>query len=84
MTKVNLLVNILRNNDADFAKDFDSWYEEFKIGEVFKQARVEVALTHRKPCTRYKILDLTKLCTYFGKRVKSRTYGYSTHFKDKK
>jgi ribosome-binding protein aMBF1 (putative translation factor) len=32
-------------NDADFAKDFDSGYEEFKIGEMLKQARIQVGLT---------------------------------------
>ncbi|MBU4060166.1 helix-turn-helix domain-containing protein, partial [bacterium] len=34
-----------KNDDADFAKDFDSGYEEFKIGEMLKQARVDVGLT---------------------------------------
>ncbi|MGE4457289.1 MAG: helix-turn-helix domain-containing protein [Arcobacteraceae bacterium] len=32
-------------NDADFAKGFDSGYEEFKIGEMLKHARIQVGLT---------------------------------------
>jgi hypothetical protein len=28
-----------------FAKDFDKGYQEFKIGEILKQARIEAGLT---------------------------------------
>jgi len=31
--------------DKEFAKDFDSGYQEFKIGEMLKQARIEAGLT---------------------------------------
>lgn len=45
MSDLNNYIKKRKNNDADFAKDFDSGYEEFKIGEMLKQARVEVGLT---------------------------------------
>jgi hypothetical protein len=49
LTKVNFYINIqkIKKDDAKFTKDFDSGYEEFKIGEMLKQARVEVGLTKR-------------------------------------
>ena len=31
--------------DKNFAQGFDSGYEEFKIGEVLKQARIEAGIT---------------------------------------
>ena len=31
--------------DIDFSKDFDVGYEEFKIGEMLKNARTEVGFT---------------------------------------
>ena len=31
--------------DKEFAKDFDEGYQEFKIGEILKQARIEAGLT---------------------------------------
>ncbi|MDD5372348.1 MAG: helix-turn-helix transcriptional regulator [Sulfurimonas sp.] len=34
-----------KKDDIDFAKNFDIGYEEFKIGEMLKQARVEVGFT---------------------------------------
>jgi HTH-type transcriptional regulator/antitoxin HipB len=34
-----------KKDDVDFARDFNSGYEELKIGEMLKQARVEVGLT---------------------------------------
>ncbi|OHE11321.1 MAG: transcriptional regulator [Sulfurimonas sp. RIFOXYC2_FULL_36_7] len=34
--------------DNEFAKDFDIGYKEFKIGEMLKQARVEVGLTQEE------------------------------------
>lgn len=37
-----------KKDDVTFAKDFDSGYEEFKIGEMLKQARVEVGLTQEE------------------------------------
>lgn len=37
-----------KKDDVDFAKNFESEYEEFKIGEMLKQARVEVGLTQEE------------------------------------
>jgi DNA-binding XRE family transcriptional regulator len=31
--------------DKEFTKDFDKGYQEFKIGEMLKQARIEAGLT---------------------------------------
>ena len=45
MSDLNNYIKKRKANDADFAKDFDSGYEEFKIGEMLKQARIEVGLT---------------------------------------
>jgi HTH-type transcriptional regulator/antitoxin HipB len=45
MSDLKKYIEKRKNSDADFAKDFDSGYEEFKIGEMLKQARVEVGLT---------------------------------------
>jgi HTH-type transcriptional regulator/antitoxin HipB len=45
MSDLKRYINKRKNDDADFAKDFDSGYEEFKIGEMLKQARVDVGLT---------------------------------------
>ena len=45
MSDLSKYIEKRKKDDADFAKDFDSGYEEFKIGEMLKQARVEVGLT---------------------------------------
>ena len=45
MSDLNNYIEKRKKRDIDFAKDFDSGYEEFKIGEMLKQARVEVGLT---------------------------------------
>ena len=45
MSDLKRYIQKRKKDDADFAKDFDSGYEEFKIGEMLKQARVDVGLT---------------------------------------
>lgn len=45
MSDLKKYIDKRKKNDVDFAKDFESGYEEFKIGEMLKQARVEVGLT---------------------------------------
>jgi len=45
MSDLNNYIQKRKKDDNDFAKDFDSGYEEFKIGEMLKKARVEVGLT---------------------------------------
>ena len=43
-----------KKTDAEFAKDFESGYEEFKIGEKLKQARVEVGFKKNKIKEKFK------------------------------
>lgn len=45
MSDLKKYIDKRKKNDVAFAKDFESGYEEFKIGEMLKQARVEVGLT---------------------------------------
>lgn len=45
MSDLGKYIQKRKENDLEFAKDFDSGYEEFKIGEMLKQARLEVGLT---------------------------------------
>jgi len=45
MSDLKKYIGKRKKNDVDFAKDFNLGYEEFKIGEMLKQARVEVGLT---------------------------------------
>jgi DNA-binding XRE family transcriptional regulator len=37
-----------KETDSDFSKDFEDGYQEFKIGEMLKQARKEVGLTQEE------------------------------------
>ncbi|MFA5427735.1 MAG: helix-turn-helix transcriptional regulator [Sulfurimonas sp.] len=48
MSDLKKYIQKRKKDDVDFAKDFDSGYEEFKIGEMLKQARVEVGLTQEE------------------------------------
>lgn len=45
MSDLKKYIEKRKKDDSNFAKDFDSGYEEFKIGEMLKQARVDVGLT---------------------------------------
>ncbi|MEK6659701.1 MAG: helix-turn-helix transcriptional regulator [Campylobacterota bacterium] len=45
MSDLKTYIEKRKKDDADFAKDFDSGYKEFKIGEMLKQARTEVGMT---------------------------------------
>lgn len=45
MSDLKKYIEKRKKDDADFAKNFDSGYEEFKIGEMLKQARIDVGLT---------------------------------------
>lgn len=42
MSNLKKYIQKRKKDDTEFAKDFESGYEEFKIGEMLKQARVEV------------------------------------------
>ena len=48
MSDLKKYIRKRKKDDVDFARDFDSGYEEFKIGEMLKQARVEVGLTQEE------------------------------------
>jgi ribosome-binding protein aMBF1 (putative translation factor) len=48
MSDLKKYIDKRKKDDVDFARDFDSGYEEFKIGEMLKQARVEVGLTQEE------------------------------------
>ncbi|MCK9453652.1 MAG: helix-turn-helix transcriptional regulator [Sulfurimonas sp.] len=48
MSDLKKYIDKRKKNDVAFAKDFESGYEEFKIGEMLKQARVEVGLTQEE------------------------------------
>ena len=45
MSDLQKYINKRKSKDTEFSKDFDSGYEEFKIGEFFKQTRKELGLT---------------------------------------
>jgi len=48
MSDLKKYIQKRKKDDVDFAKNFESGYEEFKIGEMLKQARVEVGLTQEE------------------------------------
>ncbi|MFT7003721.1 MAG: HTH-type transcriptional regulator/antitoxin HipB [Sulfurimonas sp.] len=48
MSDLKTYIEKRKKTDIDVAKDFDSGYEEFKIGEMLKQARTEVGLTQEE------------------------------------
>ena len=48
MSDLKQYIKKRKENDADFSRNFDTGYEEFKIGEMLKQARVEVGLTQEE------------------------------------
>ena len=45
MSDLQKYINKRKETDQEFAKNFDRGYEEFKIGEILKQARLEKGLT---------------------------------------
>jgi len=45
MSDLKKYINKRKEIDVEFAKGFDSGYEEFKIGAVLKQARLEAGIT---------------------------------------
>jgi ribosome-binding protein aMBF1 (putative translation factor) len=48
MSDLKKYIQKRKKDDVDFTKNFESGYEEFKIGEMLKQARVEVGLTQEE------------------------------------
>jgi ribosome-binding protein aMBF1 (putative translation factor) len=45
MSDLQKYIKKRKSRDSSFAKDFDSEYEQFKIGVILKQAREEAGLT---------------------------------------
>ena len=45
MSDLQKYIDKRKSQDNEFAKNFDSGYEEFKIGEMFKHTRKELGLT---------------------------------------
>ncbi len=45
MSDLQKYIDKRKSQDNEFAKNFNSGYEEFKIGEMFKQTRKELGLT---------------------------------------
>jgi len=45
MSDLKKYIEKRKAKDVEFTTNFDGGYEEFKIGEMLKQARVEVGLT---------------------------------------
>ena len=45
MSDLKKYITKRKNQDSEFAKDFDIGYKEFKIGEILKQARIDAGLT---------------------------------------
>ncbi len=45
MSDLKKYINERKVTDAEFVKDYDKGYEEFKIGEILKQARIDAGLT---------------------------------------
>ncbi len=45
MSDLQKYINKRKKSDKEFEKNFDAGYQEFKIGEILKQARLEKGLT---------------------------------------
>ena len=48
MSDLKKYINKRKQNDKEFEQNFDSGYQEFKIGEMLKQARKEKGLTQEE------------------------------------
>jgi len=48
MSDLKKYITKRKETDAEFAEGFDSGYQEFKIGEMLKQARKERGLTQEE------------------------------------
>ncbi|MDA1280805.1 MAG: helix-turn-helix transcriptional regulator [Chloroflexi bacterium] len=52
MSDVQKYVKKRKARDPDFAKNYDSGYEQFKIGVMLKQARLEAGVTQEELAAR--------------------------------
>ena len=48
MSDLNEYIEKRKQADPDFAKDYETGYENFKIGEMLKQARLDRGLTQEE------------------------------------
>ena len=51
MSDLDKYIKKRKKEDLEFTKNFDTGYEEFKIGEILKQARIEAGLTQEDIAT---------------------------------
>lgn len=52
MSDLDKYIEKRKQKDPEFAEDFDTGYENFKIGEMLKQARIERGLTQEELAAR--------------------------------
>jgi len=52
MSDLQKYIKARKARDPEFAKDFDSGYEQFKIGVMLKQARLEAGITQQELASR--------------------------------
>ena len=45
MSDLKKYIKTRKQKDSEFAKDFEQGYDEFKIGVLLKQARIDAGLT---------------------------------------
>ncbi len=52
MSDLQKYIEKRKKSDKEFAENFDKGYEEFKIGEMLKQARVDTGMTQEDVATK--------------------------------
>ncbi len=48
MSDLDKYINKRKKDDLEFAQNFDLGYEEFKIGEMLKEARLKIGMTQEE------------------------------------
>lgn len=48
MSDLQKYINKRKSQDTKFAKNFDKGYEDFKIGEILKEARKDIGLSQEE------------------------------------
>lgn len=52
MSDIQTYISKRKDIDTEFAENFDSGYEQFKIGALLKQARLEAGITQEELASR--------------------------------